>query len=141
MKLFADEPGSQTVRSAVDTATRSYTHLISYPEIRAALARLLREGRETPETLRLHKEELNALWLEVGIVIPDDGLVRRAGDLAERYELRGYDSVHLAATEALWREIDSETNFRFAVFDEALAGAAKALGIRVLGDDLPLTGP
>jgi uncharacterized protein with PIN domain len=65
VKLFAEETGSELVRAAVDQAARSYTHLISYAEVRAALARALREGRETPGTLKIHKQELDALWLEL----------------------------------------------------------------------------
>jgi predicted nucleic acid-binding protein len=134
VKLFTEEPGAEAVRGAVGEAARSYTHLITYAEVRAALARARREGRGTPETLKVHKQELDTLWLELGIVVPDEALVRRAGDLAEEHELRGYDSVQLAAAEALWREIDSEVMFRFAVFDGALAEAAMRLGILVLSE-------
>ncbi len=77
------------------------------------------------------------MWRELGIVVPDEGLVRRAGDLAEENELRGYDSVHLAAAEALWQEAGSGVEFRFAVFDVDLAEAAKSLGIKVLSAQLP----
>jgi len=137
VKLFAEEPGSDEVRSAVDEAVRSFTHLIAYPEVRSALARALREGRETADALSIHKEELDTMWRELGIVVPDEGLVRRAGDLAEEHELRGYDSVHLAAAEALWQEAGSGVEFRFAVFDVDLAEAAESLGIKVLSARLP----
>jgi predicted nucleic acid-binding protein len=58
-------------------------------------------------------------------------LVRRAGDLAERFGLRGYDSVHLAAAEAVWRELPG-VEFRVVVFDEKLTAAARAMGIPVI---------
>jgi hypothetical protein len=48
--------------------------------------------------------------------------------LAEIYRLRGYDSVHLAAAEALWR-LSPNLDFRFMGFDGDLAKAAKALDV------------
>jgi hypothetical protein len=47
-------------------------------------------------------------------------LERRAGDLAEAHRLRGYDSVHLVAVEALW-QVATGLDFRILVFDSDLA--------------------
>lgn len=41
--------------------------------------------------------ELDAEWGAYNIVDVTDPLVRRAGSLAERHTLRGYDAVQLAA--------------------------------------------
>ena len=61
-------------------------------------------------------------------------MLRRAGDLAERFRLRGYDSVHLAAAESLL--IGHGGSFlSFASFDHALNAAASAVGLRLLAAD------
>jgi uncharacterized protein len=49
-----------------------------------------------------------------------------------QFRLRGYDSVHLAAAEAVWTQVGTAAEFRFAVFDTGLAAAARALGMEVL---------
>lgn len=61
----------------------------------------------------------------------DETLIRRAGDLAQSFGLRGYDSVHLAAAEAVWRALPG-VDYRVAVFDGKLADAARGLGMTVL---------
>ncbi|MGH6634965.1 MAG: hypothetical protein ACRED0_02115 [Gammaproteobacteria bacterium] len=62
-------------------------------------------------------------------------LVQRAGDLAEHYALRGYDSVHLAAAEVAHRFFAAKAEFRFAVFDGPLLTAAQMHGLILLGSD------
>ena len=59
-------------------------------------------------------------------------LVHRAGELAEQYGLRGYDSVHLAAAESLQTALGS--SIIFACFDNELNRAALARGMMLLED-------
>jgi len=132
VKLFVEEEGSEEVLAAVGSAIDCYTHLIAYAEIRAALARAQRMGRATRDQLELQKRELNEIWQAFAIVIPDENLVRMAGDFAERFELRGYDSVHLAAAHALASRVDPAVDFRVAAFDDKLVKAARALDLRVV---------
>lgn len=101
VKLYVAEPGSETVRAAAGRAALCCTHLIAYAEVRAALARALRLGRETTAGLARHKAEFDRAWARFDVILPHVALVRRAGDLAEQYALRGYDSVHLAAAESV----------------------------------------
>lgn len=135
VKCFVDEEGSQEILAAIAGANDCYTHLVAYAEVRAALARALRMGRATPEQLELHKTELAGMWQALGIVVPDEALIRHAGDLAERFGLRGYDSVHLSAAHALASRLDPAVEYRFAAFDKALLGAARALGLSTLGGE------
>jgi len=97
--------------------------------MRAALARLHRAGRETPASHRQHLREFERDWRTLAIVVPDERMVRRAGDLAEQFGLRSDDSVHLAAAESL--VIDRRHPVHFASFDDALNTAAE-LGLRIL---------
>lgn len=70
-------------------------------------------------------------WRSTRVVQVDEFIIRRAGDLAEQFGLRGYDSVHLAATETIWRTMPS-VDFRVAVFDGRLTQAVQALGMAPL---------
>jgi predicted nucleic acid-binding protein len=60
----------------------------------------------------------------------DNGLIRRASELIDRFALRAYDSVHLAAAESLLGGIDA-ANLRFMTFDASLNRAAAELGMSV----------
>lgn len=54
-------------------------------------------------------------------------LCREAGELAERYRLRAYESVHLAAFAEVAREAGARDT-RFSSYEAALNRAARALG-------------
>ncbi|MEX2165358.1 MAG: type II toxin-antitoxin system VapC family toxin [Sulfuricaulis sp.] len=130
IKMYVAEPGAEKVREAIARARALHTHLITYAEMRAALARLHRAGRETAASHRQHVREFERDWQALAIVVPDERMIRRAGDLAEQFGLRGYDSVHLAAVESL--VIDRRHPVHFASFDDALNAAAADLGLQVL---------
>lgn len=130
VKLYVDEASSDQVRAAVAEARGCSSHWIAYAETRAALARKTAEPRYSGQ-LAEWRTEFERDWRNFRTVSVTPMLVRRAGDLAERFGLRGYDSVHLAAAEAVWRELPG-VEFRVVVFDEKLTAAARAMGIPVI---------
>jgi predicted nucleic acid-binding protein len=65
------------------------------------------------------------------LITPTLALCKRAAHLADRFGLRGYDSIHLAAAEALMIQIMPQ-KMVFASFDQALNRAAAALGLTVI---------
>jgi len=134
LKLYLDEPESALVLHAIGGAAWLGTHLITYAEVCAGLARAARMSRVPDADLARHVNQLDADWATVDTIRPQESLIRRAGELAIRLELRGYDSVHLAAAEAVGLAL-SGPEYRVAVFDEALAGAVEALGMRTLAVD------
>ena len=123
IKLYVEEEGSSDVRSLLEPATVVATCAIAYPEARAALARRRREGTVSVATFTAAKRALDADWpeyLSLDVAAP---LCRAAADLAEKYRLRGYDSVHLAAfLEVARRAFPSKV--RFSSFDDRLNAAA-----------------
>ncbi len=129
IKLFVDEPQTGIVANTLDKAQSVFTHLITYTEARAALARALRMRRMTTEALCSHKAALEHYWNDLEVIMPDMPLVKHAGDLAETYALRGYDSIHLAAAELVANQGVACT---FACFDQALNSAARALGMQTI---------
>ena len=130
IKLYVAEPGADRVREAVGRAQALHTHLITYAEMRATLARVHRAGRDNAASHRQHVREFERDWQTMAITTPNERMIRRAGELAERFGLRGYDSVHLAAAESL--VIDHRHPVHFASFDGSLNEAAAKVGLQTL---------
>lgn len=130
LKLYVEEAESAWLRVSVGQATIC-SHLIGYAEMRAGLARAIRMRRLSMDDHAYQLAQFERDWKSTRLVQTDMPLIRRAGDLAEHYSLQGYDSVHLAAAEAIWRTVP-EVDFRVAVFDGTLALAVRALGMTVL---------
>ncbi|MDP2832015.1 MAG: type II toxin-antitoxin system VapC family toxin [Pseudomonadota bacterium] len=131
LKLYLEEAESARVRQAVAAATFAFTHLITYAEMRAGLAQAARLRRIDGLELARQVEQFETDWSELRVITPNETHIRRAGELAQRFGLRGYDSVHLAAAEAVWQALPG-VDFRFAAFDARLMAAAKTLGMRGL---------
>ena len=131
IKLYVNEPGADIIRAAVAEAVQVHAHWVAYPEMRSALARLHRMGRQSMQMFNRCKRDFERDWDLVSAVLPDERVLRRAGELAERFSLRGYDSVHLAAAESLSVRDLREFLF-FASFDNHLNHAAADLGLQLL---------
>jgi predicted nucleic acid-binding protein len=130
VKLYVREAGSVRVRSLVKRATAVATSVVAYAEARAAFARLYR-GKLT--SARRHRERvarLNADWESYMRVELTAQVLRLAGETAETYELRGFDSIHLAS--ALWLGDRAGVACNFVVFDQRLHDGAARAGLAVL---------
>ena len=127
VKLYVAEPGSDAVRKLVDAASVVATSSIAYTETRAALARRRRERGLRPKAFASARKTFEAEWPKYVTVEVTSALCREAGEFAERYRLRAYDSVHLAAFAEVAREAGVR-GVRFSSFDDALNRAARSLG-------------
>lgn len=127
LKLYLKEPESRQVRHAIARAKVICTHLIAYAEMRAGLAQAVRMNRVPASGLSHVISRFEADWLNMELVVVDEPLVRRAGDLAERFGLRGYNSVHLAVAERVWQRAPG--SFRLVAFDQRLLDAGRAVGM------------
>ncbi|MFI5009493.1 MAG: type II toxin-antitoxin system VapC family toxin [Solirubrobacterales bacterium] len=101
VKLVIVEPGSELVAELWGTQLRAASSILCYPEGRAALAAARRGRRLSAPGYDRAREEFESLHGELVLVGIDGLLARRAGELAEEHELRGYDAVHLASALAL----------------------------------------
>jgi predicted nucleic acid-binding protein len=128
VKLYVEEAGSPAVAVEVERASAVVTARISYAEARAAFARLRREGRPSAVGLRRLLHGLDAGWPSLEVVEITDGLVRRAGALAEGHDLRAYDAIQLAAGLELRR---AGVRPAFAAFDQKLNRAAHREGLQL----------
>jgi predicted nucleic acid-binding protein len=124
--LLVVEPGSARAAMLWNGADRVVSARLVYPEGRAALAHAHRLGRLTARQLRSVVDELDARYEELDLVEVDDGLARRAGQLAEVHGLRGYDAVHLAAADRL-----RGPDLVVVAGDGALLGAASTEGMAI----------
>jgi uncharacterized protein len=128
-KLYIDEAGSDTVRALVTQAAVVATSPLAYPEFRAALARRRRERALSAADFTRTKKAFEADWSHYVTVDVTSALCREAGALAERYRLRGYDSVHLASYAHVARS-PGAPDARFSSFDDRLNRAARSLARR-----------
>ena len=126
VKLYVAESGSDAVRQLVNAATVVATSSIAYTETRAALARRRRERALRPKAFASAKKAFEAEWPKYFVVDVTSALCRQAGEFAERYRLRAYDSVHLAAFAEVAREAGTRDT-RFSSFDNGLNRAARSL--------------
>lgn len=124
VKLYVAETGSDDVRAHVDRATIVATSMIAYPETRAALARRRRERALRPAAFGAAKRKFEEDWPKYVVVQATEAVCRDAGHLAERYALRGYDSVHLACFLEITREAGA-AGAEFSSFDDRLNRAAQ----------------
>ena len=125
VKLYIAEPGSDAVRRLVNQAIVVATSAIAYPETRAALARRRRERALSPAAFAFATRAFEDDWSRYLAVDVSASICREAGGLAERYRLRGYDSVHLASYLEVARRAGARET-RFSSFDQRLNRAARA---------------
>ena len=123
VKLYVGEAGTEIVATAVDRATALVTVRVAYAEARAAFARHARAKGLGAGQLRHVVRQLDEEWGQYSIVEVTDALVRRAGTLAERHRLRGYDAVQLSAAVDL--RAAGGADVAFASFDARLNHAAR----------------
>jgi predicted nucleic acid-binding protein len=123
VKLYVAEPGTDIVRAEVGRARIVATSMIAYAEARAALARRRRERILAPRAFTTARRALENDWPMYLAVQVTEGLCRDAGNLAERYALRGFDGVHLASYLELVRHAGRAAT-QFSSFDDRLNEAA-----------------
>jgi uncharacterized protein len=133
VKLYVQEVGSEDVRNLVARAAVVATSIVAYPETRAALARLRRSGDLTPAKLAAAKRSFEEQWPAFLTLDVTAAVSREAGDLAERYALRGFDALHLASFAEVARRA-GPADTRFSSFDDPLNKAARDVTRRLSAD-------
>jgi len=100
--------------------------MLVYPEGRAALAAARRNGRLGKSEHARALEDFEELVSDLALIGVDEPLARSAGSLAEEFELRGYDAVHLATALALGEDVAA-----LVTWDGDLAEAAIEAGLPI----------
>ncbi len=97
LKLYIVETDSDVVKAKVAEAEAVAVCRVSWAEAHAALSRRAREVPEDAPVIEQAKQALAADWPCYVVMEVNQVLVERAGDYADTFALRGYDSVQLAA--------------------------------------------
>jgi uncharacterized protein len=127
VKVFVDESRSDAVRELITGASIVFTSDVAYPEVRAALARRRRDGSLSSAQFHVAKRGFEARWTDLLSIPVTPEICREAGELAERYQLRGFDSIHLASFAEMLRGLQGRDEVEFSSFDEHLNTAARRL--------------
>lgn len=130
VKLYVTEINSDRIKEIVNKASVVSTSKVAYAEARSAFARKQREDAFPVNILRQIVDDLNGDWENFFVTEITDGLIRFAGDIAEKYFLRGFDAIHLASAISLKGKIGSEVYF--SSNDVRLNKSAEKEGIVVL---------
>ena len=126
VKLYVTEAGSDLVRQLVGGANVVATSVVAYAETRSALARLRRERVLTASKMASAKRQFEEQWPTYLTLDATDSLCRAAGELAEKYRLRGFDGIHLASFGEIARRAGTGDT-QFSSFDDRLNQAARKL--------------
>ena len=131
MKLYVPEAESALVERLIAQSALCTSHQITYVEMRAAFAKAWRMGRIDQAQKAVAIAGFETDWRTCQVMDASELMIRRAGDLADRFGLRGYDSVHLAAAEVISLLLMPE-RLTLVCFDERLNNAAAALGMSII---------
>jgi len=130
IKLYITEEHSELLHALVAQADAVAVCRIAWAEAHAALSRRAREVSEDSPLIEQAKIALARDWPNYVILEVNQPLVELAGDYADTFALRGYDSIQLAAAAETGRI--SRSLLTFACFDIRLNKAAKVLGLQTL---------
>lgn len=130
VKLYIAEEFSDSMCAVADKARVIAVSRISWAEMMATLARRVRECPADTAVIETVRGNFRANWSSFAIVELTQSLVELAGDYADTFALRGYDSVQLASARVMQEGINEP--FCFACFDTRLQKAASVFGMQSL---------
>ncbi len=128
VKLYLLEDGSDTMALRAADSEALVVCRLTWVEVMSALARRTRERPQDGSVLAAARQRFVAHWPEFICLEVTQELTELAGDYADTFALRAYDSVQLAAAESARRDMAEEV--AFACFDTRLVKAARVLGLQ-----------
>ena len=123
-----EEEGREVVFEAVEQAARLATSTVAYAEARAAFTRKEMRGDLRVAGRRQAVSDLNGEWRGFVRISVSNLVAYRAGEMAERYALRGFDAIHLASAARLGERF---SDVHFLAFDARLVEAARGSSVPV----------
>lgn len=133
VKLYVAESGSDLMQRMAQEAQALALSRISWAEMHAAVARRAREVPDDAATMEQVRQRLRIHWPSYIVMEVSQTLVELAGDYADTFALRGYDSVQLATAAQLQTSVGQP--IQFACFDARLNKAAAVLGFKVVSHE------
>jgi predicted nucleic acid-binding protein len=126
VKLYLEEAHSELVREWVGAAEAIATSRVAYPEALSAFARRRAHGDLESSAFETLRRSFESDW-PTFVLLQE----QKAGSLAVRHLIRGFDAVHLAAASDL-RSALPDDSVIFSSFDRKLLQAARDEGVPVL---------
>jgi predicted nucleic acid-binding protein len=127
VKLYILEDSSREMQTLAGAASAIAVCRIAWAEMMAAVARRAREFPNDADAIEVVRKRLRTDWPRYVVVEVTQALVELAGEYADTFALRGYDSVQLAAARSLQDMAGEE--IQFACFDTRVGKAARMLGM------------
>ena len=131
IKLYVEEDYSAQMERLADQASVIAVSRITWVEAMAALSRRAREQPRDMAEIEGCKHSLREAWSSFAFIEVNQVLVEAAGELADAFALRAYDSVQLASARIMKQRTSEE--LVFACFDRRLQKAASMLSIESFG--------
>lgn len=129
IKLYIREDESPQMKDLSTQSEAVTVSRIAWAEAFAALARRSREIPTDMPSMEKAKQAIANDWPDFLIMDVTQGIVELAGEFADTFALRGYDSVQLATAHHVLHT--TQLPVKFACFDLRLNKAAKLLGMEV----------
>lgn len=123
VKLYVLEKNSNQIMTHVNNSQVVATSIIAYVEARAAFARKFREKGLSESEYRKIIRTLDNDWENYFVINVSEETVKLAGNLCEKFQLRGYDALHLASASILNKSITG--TIYFSCSDSRLNKAAQ----------------
>lgn len=127
VKLYLQEEHSDAIGAQAAVCEGIAVCRIAWVEVMSAMARRSRERAQDATPISVARMRFESDWSHYLCLEVTQELVALAGDYADTFALRAYDSVQLAAAEIARRDLPGEV--QFVCFDARLAKAARVLGI------------
>ena len=135
VRLYVLEEGSELMLEVARKATVIAVCRIAWVEAMSAFARKSREVPEETPLLNQVRGRFQQDWESFATVEVTQQLVEQAGEYAEIFALRAYDSIQLAAAQTLPHGGSEKVSF--ACFNQRLQKAAQLLGLLPIAFDTP----
>jgi uncharacterized protein len=142
IKLYIDEPYSQTIKDWVNVAEIVATSRIAYTEVMSALDIRFKKGNLSKDAHDLVVKGFSEDWQNFAKVDFDD---YEAGKFVNKYSLTRFGALHLSSAKLIQRAYEKEKlnfetsnkgrldiTFFFSSADKKLSEAAAAEGLSVL---------
>lgn len=133
-KLYVTEAGTDRLIQLLAGVTEPiFVCSISRVELKSAISRRAREGSVDAEALEQIRTSMEEHWRSIFVIQPvSEAVLEVAFGLLDRYALKAYDSVQLAAALTVANVKEAETRLTFVTSDVQLARAAEREGLRVV---------
>ncbi|OAT85217.1 type II toxin-antitoxin system VapC family toxin [Desulfotomaculum copahuensis] len=138
VKLYVDENGSGLVHDMVDASLIVATSKVAFAEARSAFFRVFKEGFLDEGAYLQIVSIFLADWDHYLCIEVSGEVIRLAGELVEKYQLRGFDAIHLSAAHILKQQVKAPVVA--ACWDARLWEAFQKSGFTVIPAEKPGSG-